>query len=217
HPVRRKLARLVAHHRLADEHRHVLAAVVHGDRVADHLRKDRGGARPGLEHALLAALVHLVDALHQPLLDPRALFRGPTHPRLPSALSAAAAAHDVAVGGLALLARAVAQRRHPPGGDRMAAGRGLALAAAVGVVDRVHRGATRLRADALVAVPARLPDRDVLVVRVADRADRGATHGEHHPHLAGGEPQRRVAALLGDELDRGAGGTAELATTAGRE
>ena len=37
-----ELAQLVADHRLGDEHRHVLAAVVHGDRVAHHLREDRG-------------------------------------------------------------------------------------------------------------------------------------------------------------------------------
>src|SRR5579863_7774905 len=40
-PSRRELAELVTHHRLADEHRHVLAAVMHGDRVANHLREDR--------------------------------------------------------------------------------------------------------------------------------------------------------------------------------
>ena len=37
---------------------HVLAAVVHGDRVAHHLGEDRGGARPGLDHLLVAGLVH---------------------------------------------------------------------------------------------------------------------------------------------------------------
>ena len=80
---RRELAELVADHRLADEHRHVLAAVVHGDRVPDHLGEDRRGARPGLDHVLLAALVHLLDALHQALLDPRALLGRTSHLTLP--------------------------------------------------------------------------------------------------------------------------------------
>ena len=40
---RRELAELVADHRLGDEHGHVLAAVVDGDRVADHLGEDRRG------------------------------------------------------------------------------------------------------------------------------------------------------------------------------
>ena len=47
---RRELAELVADHRLGDEHGHVLAAVVDGDRVADHLREDRRRARPGADH-----------------------------------------------------------------------------------------------------------------------------------------------------------------------
>src|SRR3954469_24549278 len=39
-PGRRELAELVADHRVGHEHRDVLAAVVHGDRVADHGRHD---------------------------------------------------------------------------------------------------------------------------------------------------------------------------------
>ena len=49
---RRELAELVADHRLRHEHGHVLAAVVDGDRVADHLGEDRRGPRPGLDHGL---------------------------------------------------------------------------------------------------------------------------------------------------------------------
>src|SRR4029077_5369556 len=44
---RRELAELVADHRLRDEDRDVFLAVVDGDRVADHLREDRRGPRPG--------------------------------------------------------------------------------------------------------------------------------------------------------------------------
>ena len=40
---RGELAQLVTDHRLGDEDRHVLAAVVDGDRVTDHLREDRRG------------------------------------------------------------------------------------------------------------------------------------------------------------------------------
>src|SRR5579884_1754412 len=70
-PRRRELAQLVADHRLRDEHRHVLAAVVDRDRVADELGEDGRAARPGLQHALLARLVHALDPLHQPGLDER--------------------------------------------------------------------------------------------------------------------------------------------------
>src|SRR5664279_173207 len=44
---RSELAQLVTHHRLGDEDRHVLAAVVHRDGVAEHGRHDHRAARPG--------------------------------------------------------------------------------------------------------------------------------------------------------------------------
>src|ERR687887_371504 len=65
--------------------------------------------------------------------------------------------HDHAVGRLVLLARGIAQRRHAPGRDRMAAGGCRPLAAAMRVVDGVHRGAAGLGALALVAVAPRPP------------------------------------------------------------
>src|SRR4051794_3351215 len=88
-----------------------------------------------------------------------------------SLLAAASAADDVTVGLLALLAGAVADRRHAPGRLRMVAQRPAALAAAVRMVDRVHGLAARLRAHTEVALAAGLADGDVLVVGVADHAD----------------------------------------------
>src|SRR4051794_33980067 len=96
----------------------------------------------------------------------------------------------------------------------MAAGRGRALASAVRVVHRIHRGAARLRPDALVAIAPRLADRDVLMLGVADRADGGAAVGGDHAHLARGEAQRGALALLRDQLDGGAGGAAHLPAAA---
>src|SRR4051794_12677687 len=93
----------------------------------------------------------------------------------------------------------------------MAPCRGGALAAAVRVVDRVHRRAARLRADAHVALAAGLADLHVLVVGVADRADGRAALRADHAHLAGRQAQRRHVAVLGHELDRGAGRAPELA------
>src|SRR5919109_4938828 len=72
-----ELAQLVPHHLLRDEHGHVLAAVVDGNRVADHLREDGRRPRPGADHALLVLVVHRLDAAHQPLLDERALLGRP--------------------------------------------------------------------------------------------------------------------------------------------
>src|SRR3954469_7398753 len=132
-----------------------------------------------------------------------------------SLLPTAPAADDVAVGRLALLARAVAQGRNPPGSHRMAAGGGRALAAAVGMVDRVHGRAAVLRPTAEVAVAAGLAYLHVLVVGVGERPDGGAALRPDHPHLARGQAQRRHAALLGHELDRRAGGAPDLAAAAG--
>src|SRR6188472_328162 len=139
------------------------------------------------------------------------LRKGP----LPLALPSAPAAHDQAVGALVLLARAVTERRHAPRGNWVAAGGGRALAAAVRVVDGVHRGPAGLRAHAHVALAAGLADLDVLVIGVADRAHGRPAVGADHAHLAGGQAQRRVLALLGHELDARARGARELAATAG--
>src|ERR1051325_2004376 len=80
-PGRGELAELVPDHLLGDEHRHVLAAVVDRDRVPDHLREDRRGARPRAHHPLRARGVHLLDPAHEPLLHERPLLRTPAHLR----------------------------------------------------------------------------------------------------------------------------------------
>jgi hypothetical protein len=74
-----ELAELVADHRLGDVDGHVLAPVVDGDGVADHLGDDRGAARPGLDDLLLARLVEVVDLLEQVVVDERALLEAARH------------------------------------------------------------------------------------------------------------------------------------------
>src|SRR2546421_11347624 len=88
----RELAQLVPDHLLGDEDRHVLSAVVNRDRVPDHLREDGGRARPGADHPLLVAVVHRLDAAHQPLLDEWPLLARSAH--LALFLSAAPAADE---------------------------------------------------------------------------------------------------------------------------
>src|SRR3954469_13883969 len=66
-PGRCELPKLVADHRLGDVHRHVLASVVQRDSGYDHDWHDRGAPRPGSDHALVAALVHVRDLDHQVL------------------------------------------------------------------------------------------------------------------------------------------------------
>src|SRR4029077_9361891 len=60
-----------------------------------------------------------------------------------------------------------------PGGDRMTAALGAAFAAAMGMVDRVHRRAADGRALALPHIAAGLGDDLVHVVGIGNRADRG--------------------------------------------
>src|SRR5436190_7853326 len=93
--------------------------------------------------------------------------------------------------------------------------RGLALAAAMRVIDRVHRDATHRRLTAEPAVPASLADDDVLMIGVRHRADRRAAFGTDHAHLAGGHPQQRVALLAADQLDIGAGRAGDLTALPG--
>src|SRR5258708_613615 len=72
---RRELAQPVADHVLADEDRHVLAAVVDRDRVTDHVGIDGRGARPGADHLLVARLIHLVDLVFERGIDEWPLLR----------------------------------------------------------------------------------------------------------------------------------------------
>src|SRR5260370_2536666 len=71
-----------------------------------------------------------------------------------------------------VIPRLVALGRNAPRGHRVPAARGLAFAAAERVVHRVHRDAADVRPLPEPAAPARLADRDVLVIEVADLADR---------------------------------------------
>src|SRR6266496_2387502 len=131
-------------------------------------------------HLLLARLVHGVDALHQALLRPRALLGRASH-LLP--LSSSTAAHDQRVRALALLTSPVPERRLAPWRNGVATGGVVRLAAAVRMVDRVHRDTSALRPLALVAVAAGLADLHVLVLGVRDRAHGRAALAADHSDL----------------------------------
>src|SRR5215831_128682 len=83
----------------------------------------------------------------------------------------------------------------------MAAALRLALAAAVRMVDGVHRGAAHRRALPAPAAATGLAARDVLVVEVPDLTDGGAARERNAAHLAGREAQNGEGAVLRDELD----------------
>src|SRR5262245_58688414 len=104
--------------------------------------------------------------------------------RLASDHLVVAAPDDHGVGAL-VLARLVALGQHGPRGYRVARGGLPALAAAMRVVDGVHRHAAHRRAHAAPAHPAGLADRFQRVLLVADLADRGAAVHVHLADLAG--------------------------------
>src|SRR4029453_15944305 len=178
-----ELAERMADHRLGDVDGHVLAAVVDRDGVPDHVRDDRGAARPRPDDPLVAPAVQLVDLRQQMVVDERPFLQRSCH-RL-SSPTLAAAADDELVGGLAAAGPALwlAPRR---GG--VAATGTLALAAPEGVVDRVHGDPAHRRALALPAQAAGLAPVDQLLLGVADLADGGAAGGLHLAGLTGSDP-----------------------------
>src|SRR5919112_94032 len=191
-----ELAQLVTDHRVGDEHRDVLAAVVHGDRVADHGRDDHRATGPRLDDVVRALVVLSVQLLDQVVVHEGTLLQAARHGVVSLALLAGAATtDDQGVAGLALAGTALglAPRR-----DRVTTTGGLALTATVRVVDRVHHDAADGRPLALPAHPAGLAPVDVRLLGVAHAADGGAAAHIDVAHLAGRHPQLRAAALLGD-------------------
>src|SRR5215218_2165558 len=122
----------------------------------------------------------------------------------------ASALHDEPVRHLPV-PRLVTLGRHAPRRDRMAAAGGLAFAAAERMVHRVHRDAAHVRLPAQPPSAAGLADRDVLVVDVADLADRRQAGRVDLANLARRHLHRGVLAVLGHQLHGGARAARDLA------
>jgi hypothetical protein len=69
-----EFAQLVSHHLLVDDNRDVLAPVVDGDRVADHLGDDGGSPRPSFDHFLLFVGIELFNFFEQVVGNEWAFF-----------------------------------------------------------------------------------------------------------------------------------------------
>src|SRR6476646_5050589 len=214
---RSELTELVSDHRLGHEHRHVLAAVVHGERVAEHVGHDHRAARPGLDDVLGARVVLDIHLLLKVVVDEGARLEAARHfQRLLSALLASTAAtHDELV---AFLVRATGTTLGlTPGADRVATTGGLALTTTVRVVDRVHGHTTDGRALALPAHAAGLAPVYVRLLGVADLADGGAAAHVDVADLTGRHAQLGVGPVLGDELHTHPGRAGDLRATTGLE
>src|SRR5690606_2595083 len=166
-PGRRELAELVTDHRLLYEHGDVLTAVVDTDGVPDHLGDDGRPTAPRLDHAPLARGVGCVDLLEEVAVDARTLLKAARHGSLPFPTP-----HDEATGYLALVARLESLGLLTPGADRRTTARAAAFAAAVRVIDRVHGTSALVGLASHPPLAASLAQHDVLVLGVADAADR---------------------------------------------
>ena len=76
---RGKFTQLVADHILGDIDRHMLAAVVDGDGVADKVGENRGRAGPGLDDLLVVAVVELDNLLVKTVKHIRPFLYGSAH------------------------------------------------------------------------------------------------------------------------------------------
>src|SRR3954471_20152287 len=215
-PRGRELAQLVADHRIRDEDRHVLAAVVHRDRVADHVGDDGGPAGPGPDDGLLARLVEDVHLLEQVVVNERALLQAARHllPPCSALLAGTTPADDQLVGRLGAAGAALGLAR---GVDRVATTGGLALTTTMRVVDRVHGDTADGRALALPPHAARLAPVDVAVLGVAHLADGRAAADVDVADLARRQAELGVRPVLRHELHTRTGRAGDLRAATGAE
>src|SRR5436190_630540 len=209
----REFAQLVPHHVFRDVYRDVLLAVVDRDRQAHEIRQDRGAARPGLDRALVARRARRADLLHQMVVHEGTFLDRASHGL--ALVSFLVPELDDHAARALVLAGLVALGQHPPGAYRILSCRGLALAAAVRMVDWIHRDAAHGRPHAAPADAPGLADRFQAVLLVADLADRRAAVDVHLANLPGTQPQLRVAAFSRKQLNRCARGARELCAPAG--
>src|SRR5258708_9292306 len=133
----------------------------------------------------------------------------------PYPLLAVAIAHDHAAGAL-VATGLISLGRRAPRAHRIAAGGGLAFAAAVRVVDRVHRHAAHGRAHSAPAHAPGLADGLEVVLFVADFADGGGAGDMHLAVVAGTQAQLRIGALARQQLHRSPRGSRQLRAFAGQ-
>src|SRR5580700_10073108 len=116
-------------------------------------------------------------------------------------LTLLASSHDECIGAL-VVARLVAARRLAPRGHRMAAAGSLAFAAAMRMIDGVHRNSTVMRTPTRPAHTPCLADRNVLVIGVTDLSDRRHAVLQDFPRFARRQLDQRVVAFLRHQLRR---------------
>src|SRR3569833_1769390 len=212
-PRRRELAELVAYHFLVDRYRHMLLAIVDAEHQADELRQNGRAAAPDLDHIMTAGRARGICLLEQRAFDERA-FPDFTNHVLRSLLLPLVAADENESIGRFVRAGLLAFGRLAPGCHRMTTAGGAAFAAAMRMVDRVHRDTAIMRLAAEPPVAAGLADGDVHVIRVGNRTDGAGAAAVNQTLLSRIQTHDDVVLVTTDELRVGAGGTSELAALA---
>src|SRR5262249_17616482 len=155
--------------------------------------------------------------LEQITVDERTLPNRTRHDAVLVLLLPLVAARNDELGGGLVPAGLLALGRESPRRHRMPPAGGAALAAAVRMIDRVHRYAAVVRHAPHPALTPSLADRNVHVVRVGHRADRRHAAAVHQALLGRVEPQDHVFAVAADDLRVGAGRARKLPTLADLE
>src|SRR4051812_6173771 len=210
-PRRRELPELVTDHLLGHQHRNVLLPVVDAEGQPDELRQDGRASAPDPDHFVPARRGRCLRLFEQIPVDERALPNRTRHDAVPCLLFLpSVAARNDELGGGFVLAGLLALGGEAPRRHRMAPARGAALAAAMRMVDRVHRHAAVVRHAPLPALASGLADRDVHVVGIRHRADRRHAAAMYQALLGRVEPQDHIFAVASDDLGVGAGRARDL-------
>src|SRR5215813_9546610 len=120
------------------------------------------------------------------------------------------AARDDEFGGRLVPAGLLALGGKAPRRHRVPTARGAPFAAAVRMVDRIHRYAAIVRHAPHPALASGLADRNVHIVRVRHRPDGRHAAAVHHALLGRVEAQDDVFAVAADDLGIGAGRARDL-------
>src|SRR5688572_2016306 len=114
-------------------------------------------------------------------------------------------------------ARLVTAGRLAPRRHRIAAAGGLAFAAAVRMVHRVHRHAADFRPQTFPTRSSCFAERNVFMLDVADLAHRRFANERHAPHFTRRHTQLRVVAFLRNQLSKRARRARHLSAFAGTQ
>src|SRR3989442_5059430 len=179
---RSELAEFVADHLFRDQHRDVLLPVINSERKTDELRQDGRASAPNPDHFVPPRRPRHFRLLQQIAVDERTLPNRTRHDCRPYlSLVPRVAARDDEFGRGFVPACLPSLGRESPRGHPVSTARGSALAAAVWVINRVHRHATIVWHTPHPTLAPGLADRHVHAVGIRHRADRRHTAAMYQP------------------------------------